>query len=70
MNAPDPMDKKTRKAIARGAFYAIDMSIGGKCGFTMIITLAGAHAAQCHPESTRIHSQADVAQSDLPRSFT
>ena len=33
-------------------------------------TPAGAHAAQCHPESTRIHSQADVAQSDLPRSFT
>ncbi len=122
-SAPDPMGKKTRKAIARGAFYAIDMSIGGKCGFTMIITLgglrvseetgnvirsdgsviqglyaagrtaaglcaigyfsgmslfdgvfsgrrAGAHAAQCHPESTRIHSQADVAQSDLLRSFT
>jgi len=31
---------------------------------------AGAHAAQCHPESTRIHPQADVAQSDLLRSFT
>jgi 3-oxo-5alpha-steroid 4-dehydrogenase len=122
-SAPDPMGKKTRKAIVRGAFYAIDMSIGGKYGFTMVITLgglrvseetgnvirsdgsviqglyaagrtaaglcaigyfsgmslsdgvfsgrrAGAHAAQCRPESTRSHSQADVAQSDLLRSFT
>jgi 3-oxo-5alpha-steroid 4-dehydrogenase len=40
-NAPDPWGKKTRHPIKRGPFRALDLSIKGKFGFTMVITLGG-----------------------------
>jgi len=39
--APDPTGKKTRRATGKGPYRAIDMSIRGKFGFTMMFTLGG-----------------------------